>query len=464
MIKFEPLGANVQIIKDYMGKSEISFCDISVGTKYMWRDDFIIDYAFYNGTLIMKETCPDYENAFYFPIGEDIEGALGEIEKYCAENHQPLVFCCIDNAHVPFFRERYYDISVYNIRDWSDYIYTSEQFRTYSGKKLGGQRNHVNKFKKLYPDYVFKKIEKSDLNDIAKFLKEYEESYVFSSWTAKEEEKKVFDFIAHADELGQSGGMIKINGKVVALSVGEAVGDALIVHVEKALKGYDGVYPVMASEFVKAFAGDAEFVNREEDCGDEGLRISKLQYHPVEIKEKNIITVKTLFDRIITPVNILTERLVINEIEKSDGQDYFRLYTDDALNRYWGYDYREDIKGAPTPEKFIAFQKLLKERKEEYSLAVRVDGKMAGELVLYNFDYFGGLEIGFRFFKEYQGKGYAYESASALKDYVKDVLKAKYIRSRCFKQNLPSMRLITRLGLKKVKEDDTHFYFRFDAE
>ena len=462
MIEFKRLGKNIEEIKDYMFRSEISFCDISVGTKYMWRDDFIIDYAFYNNTLIMKETCPDYENAYYFPIGKDINGALSEIEKYCMENHQPLLFCCIDNAHIPFFKDRYYDISVYNSRDWSDYIYTAEQFRTYSGKKLSGQRNHVNKFKKLYPDYIFKKIEKSDLDDIAKFLKEYEESYVFSSWTAKEEESKVFDFISHADELGQVGGMIMENGKIIALSVGEVVGDTFIVHVEKALRGYEGIYPTMASEFVKAFAGDAKFVNREEDCGDDGLRISKLQYHPIEIKEKNIITVKTLFDRIITPVNIVTERLVINEIEEKDKEDYFRLYTDDLLNKYWGYDYREDIKGTPTPEKFIEFQKLLKERKEEYSFAARVDGKMAGELVLYNFDYFGGLEMGFRFFKEYQGKGYACESASALKDFAKDILKAKYIKSRCFKQNLPSMRLITRLGLEKVKEDDTHFYFRFN--
>ena len=43
---------------------------------------------------------------------------------------------------------------------------------------------------------------------------------------------------------------------------------------------------------------------------------------------------------------------------------------------------------------------------------------------------FGGVEMGFRFFKDSQGKGYAIESASVLKGYVKEVLKAKTLKSR----------------------------------
>ena len=84
---------------------------------------------------------------------------------------------------------------------------------------------------------------------------------------------------------------------------------------------------------------------------------------------------------------------------------------------------------------------------------------MVGELVLHNFDVFGCVEMGFRFFKDCQGKGFATESALILKDYVKNVLGAKVLKSRCFKQNIPSANLIGRIGLKKVREDDTHYYF-----
>jgi hypothetical protein len=92
MIKFTPLEKDVLLIKDYIEKSEVAFCDISIGAKYIWRDDFKIDYAIFNDTLILKESCRDYQNAFYYPMGQDISGALLEIENYCIEKNQPLLF------------------------------------------------------------------------------------------------------------------------------------------------------------------------------------------------------------------------------------------------------------------------------------------------------------------------------------------------------------------------------------
>ncbi len=169
-----------------------------------------------------------------------------------------------------------------------------------------------------------------------------------------------------------------------------------------------------------------------------------------------------LFDKIKTPV-IKTERLLIEDILERDRERYSALYLEEELNKWWGYDYREDLGDKePTPRYFYDFQNALKEKKEEYSLAVKKDGVLIGELVLHNFDDDGGVEMGFRFFKECHGKGYAIESASALKKYVFNVMGAKKLKSRCFKQNVPSHNLILRLGLEKCREDDTHYYFELE--
>lgn len=166
-----------------------------------------------------------------------------------------------------------------------------------------------------------------------------------------------------------------------------------------------------------------------------------------------------LFDKIKPPVFIKTDRLTITDIQESDKDLYAKIYLDDELNKWWGYDYREDLKGEnPTPDYFFSFQKKLKEIKEEYLFIVRLNDIMIGELVLHNFSN-ECVEMGFRFFKEYQGKGYANESALALKDFVKNTLNAKVLKSRCFKQNLPSKRLILSLGLEQISEDLTHYYF-----
>ncbi len=461
MLKLTKLDKDIAPIKKYINLAGGIFCDLSIGIRYMWRNEYRIEYAILNDTLIMKECGHDYDDAFYYPIGSDLEGAFSAIEEYVLANNIPLHFCCVDNVQAGELANRYKDVEIINERDWSDYIYKAEQFKTYAGKKLSGQRNHVNKFKRLYPDYKFKVIEEQDLPNVKQFLKEFEESSVFSDWSAEAEERTVVDYIDNMFNLAQVGGFLSVDGKIVAISVGEAVGENLIVHVEKALKKYDGVYPTMAQEFARAFANDnIKFINREEDCGDTGLRISKLQYRPIEVREKNNVKVKTLFDKIKSPIFIKTERLSIQDFTELDKNDYARLYLDQEINKWWGYDYREDLKdGEPTPEYFYSFQKKLKAVKEEYALAVKEAGKLVGELVLHSFDFNGGVEIGFRFFKEHQGKGFALESALALKEYCFEFLGADAVKSRCFKENLPSKKLIEKLGLKKFKESETHYFF-----
>ncbi len=464
MLKFLPLGENVQKIAEYMQQSEIEFCDYSVGAKYLWRDEFVIDYAVYNDTLIMKESCEDYATAFYYPIGKDVEGALEQIENHCRKNELPLFFCCIDNEKAGILLERYPFSKVLNERDWSDYIYDAEKFKTYSGKKLSGQRNHVNKFKKTYPDYQFSVMREEDFKDVEKFLNEYEKVTQFASPLQIAEERKLRDYIFNMFSLNQVGGIIRVGGKVVALSVGERVKNTLVVHVEKGLREYLGVYPTMASEFAKAFVVDGvKFINREEDCGDMGLRISKLQYHPIEVKEKNNIEVLTAFDRIEPFSEIITERLLLSEITLEDIQDYKNLCLDEELNKFWGYDYREDLKDKePSAQYFYHFNRELKEKKEEFSLMIKKEGKLVGEVVLHNFDFYGNLEIGFRIAKEHQKKGYATESVTALIKFVEEKIKPIKIKAKCYKQNDASLTTLQKVGFKKEKEDEKYYYFYLD--
>lgn len=459
MLNLKPLDANVEIIRKYLETSPISFCDLSIGVKYMWRDDFKIYFDIVEDTLIMAESCRDYDFAFYYPIGANTLNALLEMENYCKQKNLELKFCCIDENHLEILKERYSIVESYFLREWSDYIYDSEAFRSFSGRKYSGKRNHVNKFKRTYPNYVFRKLEKEDLNSLKEFSKEYERVNDISLWTAQEEEKKVLEFAEKSFELKQDVALISVNDKIIAFSIGEQVGDTYFVHVEKALTQYEGIYPTMANEFAKEYAKNSKYINREEDCGDVGLRTSKMQYQPIEIKNKNIVTIKTPFDFLPNSVNVKTERLIITEIKETDKADYFNLYLDDDLNKYWGYDYREDLKGEPTEDWFYNFQNALKKRKEEFSFAVRLKDKLIGELVLHNFGFDNSLEIGFRFFKEFQGQGYAYESASALIDFVINTLKPSCIKSRCFKQNAPSKKLILRLGLDKTHESQTHYFF-----
>ncbi len=82
------------------------------------------------------------------------------------------------------------------------------------------------------------------------------------------------------------GGVLLVDARVVAFTVAEPLPAAsLLIHFEKGMGSYKGVYQAMNREFLAAQQGFS-LVNREQDLGDEGLRQAKLSYHPVGFLRK----------------------------------------------------------------------------------------------------------------------------------------------------------------------------------
>ena len=293
MLKFKNLNKNSFALKKYYEQSKTEFCDISVGVKFLWRDNFKVKYAVYRDTLILKETNKDYKNAFYYPMGSDEYGALEKIYEETLYRGKDLTLCYLSEECAKEFKQKFPNAEIYFDRDWSDYLYDAKEFSELIGKKYSGQRNHINKFNKLYPNFEFRRIEKTDIGDIKTFLKAYGKGKPLSSWTERAEGKRLIEYLSCLEELGNIGVIIKIDGKVVALSCGERLKNTFIVHVEKALTEYSGIYPTLANLFIKMVTKEGiTEINREEDCGDLGLRTSKMQYHPKEIRNKYIVKIK----------------------------------------------------------------------------------------------------------------------------------------------------------------------------
>lgn len=93
------------------------------------------------------------------------------------------------------------------------------------------------------------------------------------------------------DDLGYTGGVLRVNGEVQAFTFGErSSADTFVVHVEKALRTYQGAYTAINREFVKSLGGRYKYIDREEDTGAENLRKAKMSYNPVFLEEKFLIT------------------------------------------------------------------------------------------------------------------------------------------------------------------------------
>ena len=152
--------------------------------------------------------------------------------------------------------------------------------------------NHINKFKKLYSDYSFDVITDNDIPQLIDFTK----NFTFNSEkddSAQEELGICIEVLENYKKYNMLGGVLRVDGRIIGYSIGEIIGDTLFDHIEKADISYHGAYQMLTNSFLKEFAADesVKYVNREEDCGDEGLRKSKLSYHPVELIEKNTIKI-----------------------------------------------------------------------------------------------------------------------------------------------------------------------------
>lgn len=267
-------------------------CDNTIGGLFMWRDFF--DSHYYideNQTLFIRHKVAG-KHMFEIPIGNDIKKNILKISSMCKENGMPVVFCIVSSDELTILRNMYERLEVSAERDWFDYLYDARSIVSLSGRKYAGQRNHINRFKRLYPDYSFSFIDSSNTQKIREFLEVYYSKNEVEDPVGIEEKTKVFEVIDNFKRYGMIGGFISAGDRVVSISIGEILYDTLFIHIEKADTEFHGAYQIIVNEYAKNICTpEIKYINREEDVGMEGLRTSKLSYHPLSLLEKYTVEV-----------------------------------------------------------------------------------------------------------------------------------------------------------------------------
>ena len=163
-----------------------------------------------------------------------------------------------------------------------------------AGKKLHSKRNHVNRFKEMNPGWTYESMSEDNLEDCFQMaLKWHQENGCENDCGKMAEMCVTLNSLRLFKELELVGGVLRIDGEVVAFTVGEAVtNDTFVVHIEKAFADIQGAYPMINQQFVLNECENYQYINREDDTGAEGLRKAKLSYRPVFLVEKGMVKEK----------------------------------------------------------------------------------------------------------------------------------------------------------------------------
>ena len=245
-------------LSDYRG------CEYNFTNNYVWSNIYGITVGRFQDFYVSK-----HGNEFVFPAGKgDTDALLSELKNYCDSTGIQFKFCSMD------------------IKDLYDYVYESKSLATLSGKKLHSKRNYINRFKSL--DWSFEDITPENIDECRQMSLEWCRRNNCDENEEKSEEMCAVGMgLAHFFELGLVGGILRVDGKIQAFSYGERQNsDTFVTHVEKAFTDYDGTYPMINYMMANRFCKELEYINREEDMGEENLRKAKRSYYPCFMVEK----------------------------------------------------------------------------------------------------------------------------------------------------------------------------------
>ena len=290
MIQFRDLTLeDIPVVKKFFHEYCSRSCDVTIGGAFMWRRYFETQIYIEDNLLLFKVMRSPGKVAFLTPYG-DTERGIKLIFEYCMANNISAAFCAVTERELAYYESHYNVREVTFNRTWSDYLYEAERHRTFAGKKLSGQRNHVNKFLKTYDHWSFEPIGADNIDEVHAFCHEIGHARAKESDTYEAEQAILDEVFANLEAYGFFGNILRVDGVIAAMAMGEIIGDTMFIHIEKARRDYFGAHQMIVREFAKAHTDDTVcYINREDDSGDEGLRTSKLSYQPCELIHKATI-------------------------------------------------------------------------------------------------------------------------------------------------------------------------------
>lgn len=215
------------------------------------------------------------------------EECFGDLKKLLSGGGWDFIFP-IPEEWLDCFDEKDFERS-FNPND-SDYLFFTEKFKTYPGKKMHKKKNLLNQFLRSY-DSEIDPLGDTDLDAAESLLELWQETS--PQELSASDYTQCREALEMRSELNLTGAIIRADDKPAAFFLGEPLNeDTFTIHFAKADISYKGVYQFLFSRIASDFCPDYRYMNLEQDMGSEGLRKTKVSYRPDLMARKYRIAMK----------------------------------------------------------------------------------------------------------------------------------------------------------------------------
>lgn len=268
---------------------------------FIWREIMNTRAARFRDFVLVRFRPLGAEAFLYlFPAGRGTAEELREAIEACMSDARaqgtPFRMASVQREQIEILENLFPDKFTFEpVRNSFDYIYSAEDLAFLRGKKFQSKRNFVSRFRRQ-EGWSYEAVGKGNLHECMEMNIKWCAKYGCGKDPSMQNEScSVKNALENFEELGLSGGLLRLNGVVVAFTIAERTSsDTLLVHIEKAYADIAGAYPAISNEFLRnTIVTDGEagqlavkYINREDDAGDLGLREAKMQYHPLFLLEK----------------------------------------------------------------------------------------------------------------------------------------------------------------------------------
>lgn len=266
--------------------SEFTFTNL-----FIWRQAYQLRISRFKNFICLLSDKGD-ESFFFPPIGEGDRGeTFRTLLQYLREGVASPKIVRVPESMLTQIDGVGKSMRADLDQDQSDYIYLTRDLIKLDGRKYHRKRNHIKQFKEKY-SYQYLSLTPEWISECLRLetgwcdLRHCEVVPGLAN-----ESIAIKEALTHFDQLNMKGGVILIDGKVEAFTLGEPLNpETVVIHIEKANPAFEGLYPLVNQAFLEQEWSAYLYVNREQDLGEEGLRKAKESYFPHHMIHKYTIT------------------------------------------------------------------------------------------------------------------------------------------------------------------------------